>query len=54
MSTDKVLPELDEPPRDGTFAPEVSELELTPEEIAEGNRLGALIDADDDSDNGGV
>lgn len=48
----RVLPVLDDPPRAGYFAPELSELELTPEEIASGNRLGAVIDVDDDADNG--
>lgn len=36
------LPELDEPPKGGYWAPEVLDIEATAEEIAEGNRLGDL------------
>ena len=44
MSTDPiVMPILDDPPQDGTYAPELSELTLTPEEIAAGNAAGAVI-----------
>ena len=38
-----ILPVLDDPPRDGSYAPELSELTLTPEEIAAGNTAGAAI-----------
>lgn len=34
------LPELDEPPKNNYWAPEVLDIEATDEEIAEGNRLG--------------
>ena len=44
-----VLP-ADETPKNGVWAEEHPE--LTPEEIAEGNRLGEVIDPDDDEDNG--
>lgn len=46
---DLVLP-VDEPPKGGEWAEEHPE--LTAEEIAEGNRLGQVIDPDDDEDNG--
>jgi len=36
------LPERDEPPKNGFWAPEVLEIEATDEELAEGNRLGDL------------
>lgn len=45
------LPALDDPPRSGVWV-EHDTLELTEEEIAEGNRLAAAIDPDDDHDNG--
>ncbi|PYG00149.1 hypothetical protein SAMN05216184_10488 [Georgenia satyanarayanai] len=48
------LPVLDTPPKSGTFAPELAELEPTPEEVAAGNELGVAIDPDDDDDNGGL
>lgn len=48
------LPELDDQPKSGVFAPELAELEPTEEEIAEGNRLGQIIDIDNDEDNGGI
>lgn len=44
------LPAVDEPPRNGRFAE--NHPELTDEEIAAGNALGAAIDVDDDADNG--
>jgi len=47
------LPAVDEPPRSGVFV-EHDELELTDAEIAEGNRLGQVIDPDDDEDSGDV
>lgn len=34
------LPELDEPPKNDYWAPEVLDIDATEEEIAEGNRLG--------------
>lgn len=34
------LPVLDEPPKNNYWAPEVLDIDATPEEIAEGNRLG--------------
>jgi hypothetical protein len=43
------LPRLDEPPQRWV---EHDDLELTPEEIDEGNRLGRVIDPDDDEDAG--
>lgn len=46
------LPVVDDQPKDGTYAPELLELELTAEEIAAGNRLGVIIDPDDDEDGG--
>lgn len=49
-----LLPEMDDQPKGGYWAPELSELELSPEEIAAGNAMGAAIDIDDDEDNGGV
>lgn len=49
-----LLPEMDDQPKGGYYAPELSELELTPEEIAQGNLLGQIIDIDDDEDNGGI
>lgn len=54
MSEPVELPALDDPPKDGTYAPELIELELTDEEIAAGNALGQAIDPDDDEDNGGL
>ena len=53
MSEPVELPAVDEPPRSGVFV-EHDELELTDAEIAEGNRLGQVIDPDDDEDSGGV
>lgn len=50
----ELLPELDDQPKNGYWAPELLELVLTPEEMAAGNELGAWIDIDDDEDNGGV
>ena len=44
MTEPVLLPELDEPPKNGIYAPELSELDLTPEEVAEGNALGAWTD----------
>lgn len=38
------LPKMDEPPSGGEFAPEVTELEATPEEIAAGNALAEHVD----------
>jgi hypothetical protein len=48
----ETLPELDDEPKDGTYAPEVNEIEPTEEEIALGNALGGSIDVDDDEDAG--
>lgn len=45
------LPILDSPPRSGVWV-EHDEIELTPEEIAEGNRQSAEIDVTDDHDTG--
>lgn len=45
------LPEVDDPPRSGVFI-DPEEFVPTAEEIAEGNRLGQVIDVDDDEDNG--
>ena len=53
MSDPADLPAVDEPPRSGVFV-EHDELELTDAEIAEGNRLGQVIDPDDDEDSGDV
>lgn len=53
MSDPIDLPAVDEPPRSGVFI-EHDELELTDDEIAAGNQLGAAIDVEDDDDNGGV
>ena len=50
----KILPELDDQPKSGVYAPELAELDATPEEIEAGNRLGQTIDVDDDEDNGGI
>lgn len=50
---DELLPELDAPPRDGVFR-HLEDQPATAAEMAEGNRLGALIDLEDDGDNGGV
>lgn len=49
-----LLPELDDQPKGGIFAPHLDELEPTEEELAAGNALGKAIDVDDDEDNGGV
>lgn len=40
------LPELDEPPKNDYWAPEVSEVEATPAEIAEGNSWEEVLDDD--------
>lgn len=50
----KLLPELDDQPKNDYWAPEVAEIEATEEEIETGNRLGQTIVIDDDEDNGGV
>ena len=50
----KLLPELDDQPKNDYWAPEVAEIAATEEEIAAGNRLGQTIVIDDDEDNGGV
>lgn len=46
MSTNEpeaiVLPELDDEPKNGYWAPEVSELELTDDEWAEGEVMGDI------------
>ncbi|UFU03425.1 hypothetical protein LQF12_02105 [Ruania suaedae] len=52
MTDPVVLPPIDDEPKDGTYAPELLELELTEEEIAAGNALGEAIDPDDDEDGG--
>lgn len=39
---DNVLPDRDTAPKNGYWAPEISEVEPTPDELAEGNRLGDL------------
>lgn len=49
-----LLPEMDDQPKNGYYAPELSELNPTAAEMAAGNALGAQIDIDDDEDNGGV
>jgi|GEM_PF-1518669 len=47
------LPAIDDPPKSGVFVDhEEFFLAPTPEEIAEGNRLGEAIDVNDDLDNG--
>ena len=51
MSEPVELPAVDTPPRSGVFV-DSDDLGLTPEEREEGNRLGRLIDVDDDFDNG--
>lgn len=48
---DPVELEPDEPPKSGVFV-EHDEIELTRDEIAEGDRLGRVIDPDDDEDTG--
>ena len=45
-----LLPEVDTPPKSGTWAEEHPRPTL--EEIAAGNHLGRAIDVDDDDDNG--
>ena len=50
----EILPVMDDPPKGGYWAPEVSEIEPTFEEIAAGLALGARIDIDDETDNGGI
>ena len=51
MTEPAELPQVDTPPQTGVFV-EHDDLELTAEEIALGNRLGELINPDDDDDNG--
>ena len=48
------LPAIDKPPTDGIYRDaEVRAFgQLTDDELAAGNALGALIDIDDDGDNG--
>ena len=46
MGEPSVLPVLDDPPKSGGFAVELAELELTAEEIAEGNALGLWASPD--------
>jgi hypothetical protein len=41
----------DEPPKSGVFA-DWDGVQHEPDVVAEGNRLGAVIDPDDDEDNG--
>lgn len=48
----EILPELDDEPKDGTYAPELLEVQPTELEMALGNALGGSIDVDDDEDNG--
>ncbi len=50
--TAPLLPELDEPPRGPVV--DHDDLELTDDDIDEGNLLSELIDVDDDDDNGGA
>lgn len=50
MSEPNILPIIDEEPDE--WGPEHDDLEITDEEIAEGNRQGREIDIDDDEDNG--
>ena len=50
----EILPVMDDPPKGGYWAPEVSEIEPTFEEIAAGLALGSRIDIDDETDNGGI
>jgi len=50
MPEPTLLPEVDTPPKSGTWAEEHPRPTL--EEIAEGNQLGRVIDVDDDDDNG--
>lgn len=45
------LPAVDEPPSGGVWT-EHDDLELTEDEVADGNHLGATIDAADDTDTG--
>lgn len=50
-----LLPELDEPPPSGVFHEwEIEQIfdPLTDKEAAEGNRMGLVVDPDDDEDNG--
>lgn len=47
------LPVIDDPPPFGGWV-DHDDLQLTEEEIVEGNRLGEMIDINDDGDNGGV
>jgi len=51
--SDRILPAVDSEPKSGTWV-DPEEFEPTPEEIAEGNRLGEVIDVNDDDDNGGL
>lgn len=44
----------DDPPRGPWTDPHAPLEEMTDAEVAEGNRLGATIDVDDDEDNGGM
>lgn len=51
MTEPEDLPELDTPPKDGVYR-HLEDQELSDQEIAAGNALGAVIDVDDDNDNG--
>ena len=48
----ELLPELDSPPTSGVFI-DHDAAPLTPDDIALGNALGAVIDVDDDDDRDG-
>lgn len=50
---DPIVAPVDEPPRDGVWR-DWDGAQLDPDVIAEGERLGQVIDVDDDDDNGGI
>lgn len=53
MSEPRQLPAIDDLPKSGTEV-HMEDLTLTAAEIEAGERLGVVIDPDDDDDNGGI